>query len=152
MSQRLAALSADRQITRDDVRAPVHTGPGKTKQEFKDECDINNIIRRFVKDGFLRHMARGVPQFMDVSDLPDFRTAVDQVRATEEFFGKLPAKLRAKFGNDPARFLDEAGKMTRAELREFGLAELRKDDRPARRASDGGAEEDEKAAARTVTS
>jgi len=111
-------------------------GDGRTKQEFKHECDVNTIIRRFVRDGFLVHMAKGTPKFLDVSEIGDYRTAIDQVRAAEEYFGNLPAKVRAKFGNDAARFLDEAGKLSRDELRELGLVELRKDDRPKRRRAD----------------
>lgn len=108
-----------------------------TKQEFKAECDINNIIRRFHKDGFLRHMAQGMPQFLDVSELGDYRTAIDQVRAAERWFSQLPAKVRTKFDNDAAAFLDRAGHLTRSELRDLGLAELRAGDIPRnRRGSD----------------
>lgn len=118
------------------VRRPVVVcGPGRTKQEFKDECDVNNIIRRYTRDGFLAHVAQGVPRFLDVSEVGDFRQAIDQVRAATAFFEGLPAKVRAKFKNDPTKFIDEAGQMTRDELRELGLAELRKDDRK-RRTSD----------------
>lgn len=115
------------------VRVP---GVSRTKQEFKDECDVNNIIRRFHKENLVRHLARGVPRYLDVSEIGDFRTAVDQVRAATEFFEGLPAKVRAKFENNPALFLDQAGRLSREELRELGLAELRKDDRPKRRRAD----------------
>lgn len=136
MSMRLRELSVKRELKVRDVRNPVVTGKGRTKQEFKAECDINNIIRRYAREGFLRHMARGVPEFLDVSEIGDFRTAVDQVREAERWFSLLPAKIRTKFGDDAARFLDEAGQMSRAELRELGLAELRKSDAPIRRRAD----------------
>jgi len=111
------------------------TGPGLTRGEVKDECDVNNIVKRHTRDGFVAHINRGVPVFMDVSEVGDFRTAIDQVRGATEFFGKLPSRVRSKFGNDPARFIDEAGRLSRDELRELGLAELRKSDRQ-RRAED----------------
>lgn len=114
-------------------RPVVICGPGRTKQEFKDECDVNNIVKRYVKDGFLAHVARGVPRFVDVSEVGDFRQAVDQVRAATAFFEGLPAKVRDRFGNDPVKFIDEAGNLTRDEMRELGLAELRKSDREERR-------------------
>jgi len=120
-----------------DPRPRVDTGPGLTKQEFKAECDVNNIIRRYVKEGFVAHVTKGVPVYMDASELTDFRTAIEHVRSATEFFEGLPAKVRAKFGNDPARYLDEAGSLSRAELVDLGLAELRKDDAARkRRASD----------------
>jgi len=135
MSLRLRELSSERELTLEDVRNPLVCGPSLTKQEFKGECDINNIIARFHRDGFTRHLARGVPQFVDVSLVPDFRTAIEQVRAAEKFFGGLPAKVRARFGNDAARYLDEAGSLSREELRELGMAELRAED-VRRRSSD----------------
>lgn len=140
-------------MLRSDPRPVVVTGPGLTKQEFKAECDVNNIVRRFVKDGFLRHLERREPRFLDLSEVGDFRTALDQVRAATEFFDGLPAKVRARFGNDPARYLDEAGSLSRAELRELGLAELRSSDAPRkRRASDVEAAPPEGGAAGTVSS
>jgi len=112
----------------------------------KDACDINNIVRRFVRDGFISHLSKGVPVFADVSEVGDYRSALEQVRAAQEYFAGLPAKVRSRFRNDVAVFLDEAGQLTRDELRELGLAELRKSDRQ-RRESDvveppapGGAE------------
>jgi len=133
MSLRLKLLEQERKLTALDVRRPLDTGTDShVKSEFAGECDINNIVKRYVRDGFVSHLAAGVPQFLDVSEIGDFRTAVEQVRAASEFFDGLPAKVRARFDNDPARFLDEAGQLTRDELRELGLAELRKGDRERR--------------------
>lgn len=123
-----------RSMARESARL-VDFGQEVTKQEFKEECDVNTIVRRFVRDGFLSHVARGQPQYVDVSDLSDYRTAIEQVRAASEFFAGLPAKVRARFGNDPARYLDEAGSLSRDELRELGLAEVRADDRQGKRRS-----------------
>lgn len=120
---------------RGEARPKVVTGRGRTRQEFKAECDINNILARYKRDGFMAHLSKGVPVFMDVSEVGDFRSAVEQVRAATAFFERLPAVVRTKFGNDVARFIDEAGSLSRDELRELGLAELRRDDRQ-RRASD----------------
>lgn len=133
MSFRLLELSRKRELKIEDVRNPLETGPGRTKQEFVAECDINNILRRFTRDRFLTHVNQREPMFLDVSEVGDFRTAIDQVRAATEYFEQLPAKVRARFGNDPARFMDEAGQLGRGELRELGLAELRAGDRPERR-------------------
>lgn len=116
-------------------RVDTSGDPVRTKQSFKAECDINNIVARYTRDRFIAHVNRAEPRFLDVSEIGDFRQAVDQVRAASRFFEGLPAKVRSRFGNDPARFLDEAGRLTRDELRELGLAELRADDR-RRRASD----------------
>jgi len=133
VSLRLRVLAEKRELTMLDVRNPVVTGEGMTRQEFKAECDINNIMRRYARDAFLTHVSGAEPRYLDVSEVTDFRTAIEQVRAAEEYFEGLPAKVRAKFGNDPVRYLDEAGSLSRKELMELGLAELRKDEPPPKR-------------------
>lgn len=133
-------------------RLDCSNDPGRTRQSDKAACDINNIIKRFVREGFVTHIARQQPRFLDVSEVGDYRSALHQVRAAEEYFAALPAKLRARFGNDPARFLDEAGGLSRDELRELGLATLRQSDRERRRESDVVEAAPGGAASGTVTS
>lgn len=77
--------------------------PGKTQQEFKDECDINRILGR---------MARGqefplekVGSYGDFSDVPTYQGALDLVRYAGEQFAQLPAKVRDRFKNDPAEMM-----------------------------------------------
>jgi len=131
----------DKEELRELARASVQKSEfdEKTRQEFKADCDINKVIRRFVRDGFMGLTQQAPPQFADVSQLGDYRSMLEQVRAAEAYFARLPAKVRARFGNDPARYIDEARGLSREELRELGMAELRKDDpRPQhrRRAAD----------------
>lgn len=87
-------------------RPVVVCGPGRTKQAMKDECDVNLIVARYVRDGLVTHLAKGQPRYLDVSEVGDYRSAIEQVRAVEDFFDALPAKVRAYFQNDPAAFLD----------------------------------------------
>jgi len=123
------------------VRPRVDTGPGLTKQAFKDECDINNILRRYIKSRMLTHLAKGVPTYADVSDVGDYRTAIERVRAAEAEFMGLPAKVRAHFDNDPAAFLDwMAVGRGREELEAIGLEVLERRAR-ASRTRDGDAED-----------
>lgn len=85
--------------------------PSLTRQEFKDECDLAKIIARFssTPEGLEQlQMAQGFVQsrFEDVSDIPDYQTALMQVKAADEAFMRLPALVRTRFDNDPALFLD----------------------------------------------
>lgn len=80
--------------------------PGMAKQSFKDEVDINNIVSRFMANGMTDHVNQNSPVYADISEMPDFRTALHQVKQVQEFFAGLPAKVRAEFKNDPAEFLD----------------------------------------------
>lgn len=40
-----------------------------TKQSFKDECDVNRIVRQFTKTGIVNHLARGKPQYGEMPDM-----------------------------------------------------------------------------------
>lgn len=101
--------------------------PSLTKQEFKNECDINVIMKKFKKicgaDFLNRYNGVVGGQFGDFSEVPDFRTARDQVNRMEEVFMALPAKVRSRFSNDPAELLDFVNDPNNLdEARALGLA------------------------------
>jgi len=77
-----------------------------TQQQFKDECDMNRIVRNAMRGIAPRHLNPGVPHFDDFSEVPDLMTAYDLVAKAEEAFSSLPAALRAELGNDPARITE----------------------------------------------
>lgn len=78
-----------------------------TKQSFKDECDINNIIRRFVQRGALSEsdINKREAMYADVSDVDDLLTATLVVEAAQAGFMTLPAKVRERFKNEPGELL-----------------------------------------------
>lgn len=85
--------------------------PTKTKQSFKDECDINIIMKKFKKvmhgtDYLNRYQGYAGGEFGDFSQVSDYRTALDQIAQARGVFDALPAKVRSRFQNDPAEFLD----------------------------------------------
>jgi len=86
------------------------TKPSLTKQSFKDECDINKIMQRFKKissaDFLNRYQGYLSGEFGDFSAVSDYRTALDQLSQARGVFDALPSKVRTRFGNDPAVFLD----------------------------------------------
>lgn len=96
------------------------TGEGKTHQSFKDESDINTIVRRFGVTGQLPQVT--APRYGDFSEVVDFRTAMDVVVAAEREFMKLPGSLRKRFGNDPQQLLEFVGNdKNRAEAEFLGI-------------------------------
>lgn len=80
-------------------------GEDMAHQSFKDECDINNILRQFAVTGQLPDNVR-VPQYADFEEAFDFKTAMNVIRAAEEAFALMPSDVRDRFANDPARFVD----------------------------------------------
>lgn len=121
-----------RAVDWDGMVADPRTGelvkePSMTKQSFKDECDINNIVKRFEATGIVDHLnlkaAEGV--YQDLPDPIDLQGALDVSRHASEAFAALPAVLRAHFDNDPVKFLDAVAYPTEATQNlfiEHGLA------------------------------
>jgi len=99
----------------------VFKRPSRTKQSFRDECDINNILRQFNVTGEL--LINGVqPQYGDFSGITDYQSALNAVMAAQDSFLALPAKVRAKFDNDPALFVEFASdEANRDEMKALGL-------------------------------
>lgn len=86
-------------------RVTLTCGPSMTKQSFKEECDINNIIANFTKTGLLEYAQEHQPQYGDVTGI-DFQTAMQTISQANEMFDELPSKIRQRFQNDPVAFLD----------------------------------------------
>lgn len=81
------------------------SGPGRTKQNFKAECDINNIMARFKKTGVLEFTSRYQPQYADVTAI-DYVTMQNQVAQAKSMFFAMPAHVRDRFQNKPEAFLE----------------------------------------------
>ena len=102
---------------------PVVKYDDRTKQSFKDECDIGKILAQYTKTGIITHLNRAQAVFTDVSEMGDYRQALEQVEAARVLFMELPSAVRAKFNNDAAQFLDFATDPENLEeMREMGLA------------------------------
>ncbi|UOF79016.1 scaffold protein [Microviridae sp.] len=77
----------------------------RTQQSFKEECDINTIVRRFGLDGVLPTGVR-MPTYGDFEGISDAHEAMNAVRLAAEAFMRMPAKVRSRFENDAAKFVD----------------------------------------------
>lgn len=103
---------------------------GRTKQSFKDECDINLIMARYMKTGVLDFVTKHAPQYRDVTGL-DYQAAMQQVAKAQSMFMDLPSAIRSRFENNPALFLDFVqDPANEAEMHQLGL--LRPDYVPKR--------------------
>lgn len=92
---------------------------GLTHQSFKDECDINTIVRRFGLTGELPQNVR-LPSFGDFTGLMDYQQAQNALLEARDSFLAMPAEVRKRFHDDPGEFvafcddkanLDEARKL-----------------------------------------
>ena len=97
-----------------------------TQQHFKDETDINNILRQFKITGLLPEAPLS-PRYGDFTGIVDYHTALNSVISAEDGFMTLPAELRARFGNDPAQLIDFlSNENNRSEAEKLGLLETPK--------------------------
>lgn len=98
----------------------------RTKQSFKNECDINHILKMYKKNGIVTHIQARAPMFEDVADALSYQDSLNLVIRAQEQFAALPSKVRARFGNDPAQFLEFCGNSANAkEMVDLGLATAR---------------------------
>jgi phage internal scaffolding protein len=77
----------------------------RAQQHHKDECDINQILERFGKTGQMPVNAIS-GTYGDFSGVVDYHTAMNALIAAESEFDALPAKIRARFDNEPTNLID----------------------------------------------
>lgn len=102
--------------------------PSLTQQEFKESCDINNILSKFSVQAQALGVdpSRLMPQdqgtYGDFSNLDDFQTAQNKIAFLNDQFSNLPSDVRRKFGDDLNNFVAAISDPTRIdELGELGV-------------------------------
>lgn len=81
----------------------VDYSDGRTKQSFKDSCDINYILRKAQRAGGLSHLQTYQGEYGDFSEFDFFDAQVKLARA-KEIFHALPFEIKKEFNQDPAAF------------------------------------------------
>lgn len=81
------------------------TEPTRTKQGLSELCNIHSIVARHQAGEQIFHLNPKEPAYGDFSNHSDLQTAIENVRAAEDQFSRLPSELRAACDNDPVKFL-----------------------------------------------
>lgn len=79
---------------------------GMTQQHFKDECDINNLIAKYIRGDDMSRYQR-TAQYLG-EDFPTSMSLTDAeniIRKADNAFYALPAQDRDFFENDPNNFI-----------------------------------------------
>jgi len=84
---------------------PVGT-ESRAKQSFKDQCDINIIVRAHASGHEVTHLNPNTPQYGDFSAATDLQDQLNGVMAAQAEFDALPSAVRAAAENNPVRFLE----------------------------------------------
>lgn len=111
-----------------DETAIDTVGESMTIQAHTADADINQLMKRFGVTAKMPEdpeaMARAMWGFdATATPITDFRSALEAVNRANEGFMQFPAELRARFDNDPGKFIAYTqDPKNLEELRKFGLA------------------------------
>jgi len=104
------------------VITPLGTEPSMTKQEFKNETDINQILKRYQRTGALTHYSKYAPQYGDFTST-DLQQAQNLLITARQMFAELPSSIRS-LTQTPEGFLDFVqDPANAAKMAELGLIE-----------------------------
>lgn len=93
----------------DRIKVPFNCdGESLTQQHFAEECDIKNIIKKHDRTGLISHVARGVAEYGDYSEINEYREALDLINDADAAFMGLPSAIRKKFNNNAGEFFEFA--------------------------------------------
>lgn len=96
------------------------SGDSRTKQEFRDECDINRILSKFQRTGAMQHFAKYAPAYGDFNAC-DYQTAQNILLRARKMFDALPSNVRTLVST-PQGFLEFVQNPANADkMAELGL-------------------------------
>jgi len=91
-----------------DKKTGIHNsntiGETRTKQEFKNECDINRIVNKYHRTGQMPQQKVGM--FADVSNLGTFQESLQLVTQADKDFKGLRSEIRNRFNNNPQELIE----------------------------------------------
>lgn len=88
-----------------DVTALYCDEPSLTQQHFKEECDINEILRRSQVSGQLP-VRSTPPMYGDFTAVPkSLEESFAMIKQANDLFMALPWEARERFGNNPEKMI-----------------------------------------------
>jgi len=84
------------------------TQPSLTRQSFKDECDVNQIVKRYTETGMINHIPRTPPQYGDAPEGDFLEAAIvnadiaSQIEAGTLDMDAVASEPEAEPTSDPA--------------------------------------------------
>lgn len=100
----------------------VTCGPTLTEQHHKKDCDIHHIMKRFEETGIVNHVAKVQGRYENFLDAPNYQEAQNLIAEANSMFETVPARIRAKFANDPGQYVSfMTDPANIAEIQELGL-------------------------------
>ena len=82
------------------------TEPSMTQQQFKKDCDVNVIIKKYRQGHAITHISKHEGGYGDFTEISSYQDALDKVITLNQGFSRLPSETRTRFNNDPGRLID----------------------------------------------
>lgn len=83
----------------------IFTKDSLVQQNQADECDINNIVKRFERGGTVPGNP-SQPQFLDLSAPMTYQEMLNHTLEVQKAFERLPPMVRERFRNDPLEMVN----------------------------------------------
>lgn len=98
-------------------------GESLTEQQFAEESQIINKIRKYDSQGFFDSINRNPQQYTDFSQVRDLTDAIELIDNAKDAFETIPSDIRKQFNNSPSEFFNFASQESNYdELVKLGLA------------------------------
>lgn len=98
--------------------------PSLTQENLSEETNINTIMSRYKKTGVLPEKNGMEPRYGDFTGYQDYHQSMNAILKAQDSFMTIPAEIRARFGNDPGKFLEFCQNPdNQDEMIDMGLAE-----------------------------
>lgn len=83
--------------------------PSMTRQEFKDEANVNNLLKRYALTGSFYDplvKPKATLLFGDFTSCGDYQHACDVMIRMNDYFDSLPLEIRKRFNYEPSALLE----------------------------------------------
>jgi len=116
---------------RSSTFATINNEDSMTQQDDAHETDINVIMKKYGGQGGNYPTVVGTPLSGDFTQVGGYREMVERIKAADDAFQEIPAKMRERFNNDPEKFMEFIrDKDNLPEMRKLGLALPEKEPTP----------------------
>lgn len=77
-----------------------------TDQQFRDDCDVNIILKRLMAGQATPLPMSNKGVFGDFTNMPSYQESLQNVINANDAFMTLPSGVRTRFQNDPQQLMD----------------------------------------------
>lgn len=100
----------------------INDEPSKTQQQFRDETNIVNIMKKYHSGQAITHLNQNPGRYVDLTQIKDYAKSLQTVIDANDAFMQLSSGVRKRFSNNPQEllmFLEDP--KNRAEAIDLGL-------------------------------